>query len=238
MCSAAGKGSANANTIAANAACDVTCHTTCGTCSATLDGTDSTKHNCVTCAVGYYLSDKTKGTCTPCNNGKGRAAQTTVAAASETVSACDVTCAVAGAGNCKGTGATDTLYCWSGHWATLNDAKTAITACTACVGKGRALVTSMPAATETADKCDVTCDKSCNNCKGTAATDCNWCAANYWWTGSACTLCADSKTKAAQTAMPAAAETADKCAAAGGSGSSATLIQALCGASVAAYALF
>lgn len=209
---------------------------------------------CFDCKPGYYLgfTSGTTGTCTRCGTGKGivggnkdgaqattgALAATRVAAAqtADSCTACHASCAECWAP----ASATGCARCAAGTYASVYAAATGAT-CTACAStKGRAVGTADLTAVETADTtCSVACAAGIANCKGTAATDANWCLANYWWAAGSCTACTDSKTKAAGTAMPTAAETAAACTAPSSSaGSSATLIQALCGASVAAYALF
>lgn len=204
---------------------------------------------CYDCKAGYALQagfTDTTGVCTRCANGMGIAAGVGAVGSLKaarptagTCTACHATCV-----NCFApASATGCANCAAGLYATVFTAGTGAT-CTACAsGKGRAAVAAATAdlsAIEAATVCDATCAAGIANCKGTAATDANWCLANYWWATNSCTACTDSKTKAAGTAMPTAAETAASCTAASTTttGSSATLIQAVCGAAVAAYALF
>jgi hypothetical protein len=206
---------------------------------------------CYDCKAGYYLSTAGVGTsaCTRCGTGLGKAAGTATAASLEatrpntveaatTCTACHASCAECWAP----ASATGCARCAGGMYATVYAAGTGAT-CTACAStKGRAAGAADLTAVEADTVCSVTCATGIANCKGAAATDANWCLANYWWAAGSCTACTDSKTKAAGTAMPTAAETAAACTAPAATttttAKSATLIQALCGASVAAYALF
>lgn len=219
------------------------CHATCAECTAPTVATACTK-----CAAGAWaaayaagtapaLSTGTcSGTCTTA--GKTRDVSATALTAVETeAGVCTANCNAACA-ECKGTAATGCTKCAAGHYATAFT--TPLATCTACAsGKGRAAPAAAPTAIEAATVCDVTCAAGIANCKGATATDALWCLADYWYASNACTKCDSGKTKAAGTAMPTAAETAASCTGSGAAaGSSATLIQALCGASVAAYALF
>lgn len=224
----------------------ITCAAGATNCNMCLsDGTAATAA-CFDCKAGYVLAftSASTGTCTRCATGLGVAAGTaaTGAAASTrpqagTCTACHASCAECWAP----ASATGCARCAAGTYASVYAATTGAT-CTACAStKGRAVGTADLTAVEDATAtCSVACAAGIANCKGTGATDANWCLANYWWASNSCTACTDSKTKAAGTAMPTAAETAAACTApaAAAAGSSATLIQALCGASVAAYALF
>jgi hypothetical protein len=205
---------------------------------------------CYDCKAGYALQagfTDTTGTCTRCANGMGIAAGVGMVGSLKaarptagTCTACHATCV-----NCFApASATGCANCAAGLYASAFTAGTGATCTTCASGKGRAAVAAATAdltAVEATTVC-VDCAAGIANCKGTAATDANWCVADYWWAANACTKCETGKTKAAGTAMPTAAEDATKCTAAAATttttAKSATLVQALCGAAVAAYALF
>lgn len=210
-------GDAKATRIAASQAkttCTA-CHASCSACFAPASAT-----SCTNCKDGMWanaFTTKVGGTCTACTNGKGRTAVTATTSNDLTdkeveATVCSVTCAT-GAANCKGTNAADALYCAANYWLSTST-------CTACeTGKAKAASTAAPAQAETKDSCAI-------------------CAKDTYYTATGCTACPTGKTRAAPTTAPTAVEKEDVCTTAAAAGSSATLIQALCGASVAAYALF
>jgi hypothetical protein len=204
--------------VTATAACTVTCTGGCQTCGATAGV-------CVSCKAGYFKS--AADTCAWCPSGKGKDADPVTAnsAVSTTSGAteCGVTCTAAS--NCLACGAT------------ADAAK-----CLACAA-GRYLET---ATGTTKDTC-VACTTGCKTCTATGLTACPSCADNFYYSAAnTCMACPTGKTRTAPTAAPTAVEADTVCTAATTTtttttttaGSSATLIQALCGASVAAYALF
>lgn len=174
--------------------------------------TCSTTTAAINCKAGYFLS--AAGTCSVCPLGKGKAADTTVPAVSTTSGAteCGVTCTAAN--NCQ---------------ACSDVAGT----CVACAA-GRYLET---AAGATQNTC-VACTAGCKTCTASGLTACPTCDNNFYYSAAnTCMACPAGRTRTAPATAPTAPETDSVCTA-GGSGSSATLIRALCGASVAAYALF
>lgn len=169
---------------------------------------------CLNCKAGWFKS--AADTCSWCTGGKGKAADpaTAITAVATETAACTVTCAAtSNCVACSDTAAT-CLACANGRYLKADST------CAACaMGTWRTAPTTPVVA-------------------GEADTVCTICAKDTFYTATGCTNCPAGKTRAAPTTAPTAVETDSVCMTAGGSGSSATLIQALCGASVAAYALF
>lgn len=244
-------GDAAAAGSADNSVCDVTCTGNCETCT--------TAAVCLNCKAGYYLSTAgAAGACSLCPTLKGKLADTTVPAAASTTSGA-TECAVASMGGCNHNngvaGGMGCLSCKAGYYLS------AAGVCSWCTGgKGKAIDAAVVAAPDTTGAtCTVTCstancqacgaeaDKAvclaCNSGRSLTTASpatCEACAKDtYFSATNTCTACPAAKpSRAAPTTPVTAVETDSVCMAAAGSGSSATLIQALCGASVAAYALF
>lgn len=213
---------------------------------------------CNRAAAGYYLAGSpiVPTLCTG-GMGKGDDAVPADAGAAATATTATAACTVACTGGCNSCTATagNCLNCKAGYW------YSATNVCSWCTGnKGAAADTTVKTSAETETAaCDVTCtatnclacgadaDKAkCLACdKGrtpSTAGVCDICGKDTYWTATnMCTACPAGKTRAAPTTAATAVEADTVCTATTTTtttGSSATLIQALCGASVAAYALF
>jgi len=162
-----------------------------------------------------------------CAAGKTRDVATTDISANEVEATVCVNCNAACA-ECKGTAATACTKCAAGYYlstyATTNNAAMTGTCswCTGGMGKDAdttAFSGTTTASATAADGCKTKCTGTdCGTCSAAKPAECLACATDF-------TFDATAKTCKKTATTPAA-------------GSSATLIQALCGASVAAYALF
>lgn len=225
------------------------------TCTNPITGCSTCETGGTTCnkaAAGYFLMGDNK-TPTLCSGGKGKgedAAPAAGADAAATATTRDAACTVTCTGGCEAcTTAASCLNCKAGYW------YSAANTCSWCTGnKGAAVDTDVIANAESeSTACGVTCtatnclacgaeaDKAkCLACdKGRTPNSsgvCDICGKDTYWTATnMCTACPGGKTRPAPTNAASAVEPDTVCTAAA---SSATLIQALCGASVAAYALF
>lgn len=218
---AAGTGTAGpiANSARPAAGTCTACDTTCAECLL-----PSAVASCTKCAVGKWAAAFASGTGTcssTCAAGKTRDVATADLTAVETDAVC-VACNGACA-ECMGTAATKCTKCAAGYFlsakAAAGDLFGTCAWCTGGMGKDAdtTAVTAAAVATTSAAACTTKCTASdCGACSMTKPAECLACNTNF-------TLDTTAKTcKAASTAAA----------------SSATLIQALCGASVAAYALF
>lgn len=193
--------------------CSITmCHPYCATCSAT--GTDS-MNNCAICRDGMYLSNTPAGQCSWCSPGKGRPRLTGLMAApaTEQSTVCTVDCnPMAGCCRCKNNMIDGCINCAGGfYW-------TGMGKCAACTdGKGKDLDTPVgywSAAGKTKDEsCTTPCTGSgnCGTCTKTNPSTCLACASGRTLSNA---MCVSSMMN------------------------SATIIQALCGALLAFYAMF
>lgn len=245
--------SAPANDAAGTATTSAAACTTTSTGNCNVNS--GTAANCVNCKAGHYLS--AANTCTLCPAGKGKLIDTAIPTVSTTTGATE--CAVTSTGGCNhnngAAGGAGCLSCKAGYYLS------AAGVCSWCpAGKGKAIDTTVATVSTTtgATECAVTCTATnCQACGAEAdkatclacaagrslstATPpvCDICKADTYYTATnTCTPCPTGKTRAAPTTAATAVEMESVCTAAAASGSSATLIQALCGASVAAYALF
>lgn len=205
----------------ATSVCADNCHSSCASCKGTTDT------SCTRCAAGRYASDWVAGSATAkcsseCDAGKTRDVAAAVLAGNEDKATICVNCNIACA-ECKGTAGTVCTKCAAGHFLSARTGTEVVGTCTACGdGKGKdadaAIFTGTSATTTKEDGCKATC---------TAASNCGVCSAAK---PDECLTCPTGKTlDAATKKCPATASTG---------GSSASLVQALCGASLAAYALF
>jgi hypothetical protein len=198
--------------------CDADCHASCASCKGTAET------GCTKCAIGRYATEFAAGTAkcsSTCDAGTTRDVAAAVLTDNEVKSTTCVACNVACA-ECKAT-PTACTKCAAGHFLSARTGTEVVGTCTACGdGKGKdadaAIFTGTSATTTKEDACKATC---------TAASNCGVCSAAK---PDECLTCPTGKTLDAAT---------KKCpATAGTGGSSASLVQALCGASLAAYALF
>ena len=215
-------GSANTlGDVEASSVCGDNCHASCASCKGTAET------GCTKCAIGRYASDWAAASSTAkcsseCDAGKTRDVAAAVLAGNEDKATICVNCNIACA-ECKGTAGTVCTKCAAGHFLSARTGTEVVGTCTACGdGKGKdadaAIFTGTSATTTKEDGCKATC---------TAASNCGVCSAAK---PDECLTCPTGKTlDAATKKCPATASTG---------GSSASLVQALCGASLAAYALF
>lgn len=189
-----------------------TAATSCGvTCSGGCQVCGATGTVCHNCKAGYFKS--AANVCTWCTGGKGKDADLVTAVSTPSTDAgvtqCGTTCtAASNCGTCSAAAAGTCLACAAGRYLKADNT------------------------------CD-TCTTGCKTCTATGLAACPTCSDNFYYSAAnTCMGCPSGKTRTAPTTAPTTAEADTVCTSSSGSGSSATLIQALCGASVAAYALF
>jgi hypothetical protein len=195
------------------------CDTSCAECLL-----PSAVASCTKCAIGKWASAFASGTATcgtACAAGKTRDVAAADLTAVETEAVC-VVCNGACA-ECMGTAATKCTKCAAGYFLSAKvaagDLFGSCAWCTGGMGKDAdtTAVTATTAATTSAAACTTKCTGTdCGACSTAKPAECLACASTFTFDATAKTC------KAASS----------------GTGSSATLIQALCGATVAAYALF
>lgn len=213
-------GSANTlGDVEASSVCSDNCHSSCASCKGTAET------GCTKCAIGRYASDwvavsATAKCSSECDAGKTRDVAAAVLAGNEDKATICVGCNTACA-ECKGTAGTVCTKCAAGYYLSARAEGAVLGTCTACEdGKGKDADASIFTTTTT-----VATKDACKAC--TPSSNCGICSVAK---PDECLTCPTGKTLDTTT---------KKCpATAGNGGSSASLVQALCGASLAAYALF
>lgn len=207
-----GKGKAAGTAIDTDATGTANGDTVCDiTCSGGCQVCGATGTVCHNCKAGYFKS--AANVCTWCTGGKGKDADLVTAVSTPSTDAgvtqCGTTCtAASNCGTCSAAAAGTCLACAAGRYLKADNT------------------------------CD-TCTAGCKTCTATGLAACPTCSDNFYYSAAnTCMACPSGKTRTAPTTAPTTAEADTVCTSSSGSGSSATLIQALCGASVAAYALF
>lgn len=217
-CTICAEGTGHAASSTPAMTCSVTaCHPYCATCSAAA-GTETT-HNCAICRDGMYLSNAMTGTCSWCAPGLGRARLTslTAAPANEMAAICTINCKPdAGCCRCKNNMDGGCINCAGGYFWMGNGM------CSACTdGMGKDLDTPTgywnAAGKTKAESCTTACTaaSSCGTCTKTNPGTCLNCASGRTLSNGMCTS-SSSNTMTTK---------------------SAALIQAICGAALALYAM-
>lgn len=202
-------GTAGDTDVTGDANGDTVCNISClGGCQV-CGATGTVCHNC---KAGYFKS--AANVCSWCTGGKGKDADavTAISAVSTDAGAtqCATPCtAASNCGTCSAAAAGTCLACAAGRYLKADNT------------------------------CD-TCTTGCKTCTATGLAACPTCSDNFYYSAAnTCMACPQGKTRTAPANAPSSPEMDTVCTAASTpAASSATLIQALCGASVAAYALF